>query len=153
MSIRRWFDDDDVLLDELGRAVADGAAVPQRMIEAARACFAWRTLDADLALLTSDSADAPGQLAGVRGEAPGPRLFCFEQGDFGVEIEISTLTVRGQLYPSRSGLITVLTPTGPFAETRTDDMGCFVAPWPASGPVRVRCDTKDANFVTDWLLA
>jgi hypothetical protein len=153
MSTTRWLDDDDELMAELGRVVADDLQVPARIIDAAKACFAWRTIDADLAILTGSSAGMADGLAEVRGDVPGPRLFCFEQGDVGVEIEVSSSTVRGQLYPSRTGLITVLTPTGPFAETRTDEMGCFSAPWPASGPARIRCDTKDSNFVTDWLLA
>jgi hypothetical protein len=152
MNVPRWFDDDDELIAEVRRAIADDVAVPQRMIDAANASFAWRTLDVDLAILTSSS-ELTHELAGVRGAAEGPRLLCFEQGEVGVEIEVGKTVVRGQLYPSRSGLITILTADGPFAETRTDEMGCFSAPWPRSGPVRVRCDTQDSNFVTDWVQA
>src|SRR4249920_1906056 len=124
----RWYDDDELMAD-LAQAVAERDAVPPRFVEAAINCFAWRTVDVDLALLTSIPSSSD-ELAGVRGDPAGTRLLCFEQGDVGVEIEICKSTVRGQLYPMRSGLITVITADGPFADTRTDEMGCFAVSWP-----------------------
>jgi len=149
-----WCDGDDELMAELSEALAAADNIPSHLVEAARASYTWRTVNADLdslALISESSTD--GDLLVVRGESTAPRLLSFEHNDVGVEIEISGSVVRGQLYPVRSGLITVVTAAGPFADTRTDEMGCFVVDWPRSGPVRLRCDTEDSSFITDWVQA
>ena len=58
----QWTDDDE-LMSDLGAALADEAAVAPHRREAARAAFAWRTIDHELMTLTHDSS----QLAAVRG--------------------------------------------------------------------------------------
>ena len=155
MNTTGWFDGDDELMTELSAALADADNIPTGILEAAKASYTWRTVNADLdsLALISESSTGEDLLAVVRGDSAVPRLLSFEHNDVGVEIEISGSVVRGQLYPVRSGLITVVTAAGPFADARTDEMGCFVVDWPTSGPVRLRCDTEDSSFVTDWVQA
>ncbi|HST65765.1 MAG TPA: hypothetical protein VLM05_11305, partial [Mycobacteriales bacterium] len=47
--------EDARLLAELGAAVRDGQAVPERFRAAARAAYGWRTVDAELAELLEDT--------------------------------------------------------------------------------------------------
>ena len=63
--------------------------VPQLLDEAARAAFTWRTVDAELAELMRDSAEAPRRRRGllVRGGS-GPRQLSFESPRLGIELEV-----------------------------------------------------------------
>ena len=47
---------DELLMAELGSAIEQHDPVPSTAIEAARAAFAWRTFDAEVAELLFDSA-------------------------------------------------------------------------------------------------
>lgn len=154
MSKANWFDDDDEIMAELSEALAAADDIPSYLLEAAKASFTWRTVNAELeSLALSSESSAEDDHLVVRGDSTSTRLLTFEHDEVGVEIEISGSVVRGQLFPARSGLITVVTAAGPFADTRTDEMGCFVLNWPPSGPVRLRCDTEDSSFITDWVQA
>src|SRR2546425_157833 len=71
---------DAPLLAELRLASAAREPVPPRVLEAARAAYTWRLIDAELAELIADSA-LEAQVAGVRGGVRGeqmPRLVTFE---------------------------------------------------------------------------
>jgi len=152
MNRHNWLDNDDELLAELAVAV-QAADVPGRVIQAAKASYTWRTIDSDLESLALSPGYSGYDQSAVRGASPESRLLSFEHEDISLEIEISGSLVRGQLYPVRSGLVTVVTAAGPFGDARTDDMGCFVADWPESGPVRIRCQMGNSNFITDWIQA
>ncbi|MDT3439388.1 MULTISPECIES: hypothetical protein [unclassified Pseudofrankia] len=65
MSRPPWDDDVRLLLD-LGGALDAASAVPTRIADIGRAAFVWRTVDAELAELTFDSAtDAAGRPGGA----------------------------------------------------------------------------------------
>lgn len=148
-----WADDDDDLVAEVKEALkGSGQEVPSRMLEAARAAFAWRTVDAELERLQLSSDSFRDDLTLVRGSAgPQPRLLVFEGNGIGVQVEVSSKTVIGQLYPTRSGLISVICASGEISGARTDEMGCFIDNRPkSSGPMRLRCDTEETSFLTDW---
>src|SRR3954452_9417959 len=82
---------DDELLAALGRALEQQEAVPDDVVAAAKASFAWRTIDAELAALTFDSVADAEALAGVRagGGGGGPRALTFEHDDVIVEGEVT----------------------------------------------------------------
>ena len=63
--------------------------VPPLLDEAARAAFTWRTVDAELAELMRDSADAEEEAGAllVRGGG-GPRQLSFESPRLGIELEV-----------------------------------------------------------------
>lgn len=72
---QRW--DDDRLVAELAAALAP-PDVPAGVVEAAKAVYTWRTLDAQLAALAYDSAKSGESLIGVRGGSAQPRSLAFE---------------------------------------------------------------------------
>lgn len=151
--------DDDVLLAELRAVVARVDPVPPDVAAAARAGFIWRTIDAELAQLTSDSVLDADRMASVRGPASTtPDLLTFEAGGLTVEVEATTgpkgLRLLGQLVPAQPGRVEVRHGGGTTL-VDVDDMGRFTADGLVSGPVSLRCRTAaDGDDVdTDWFLA
>jgi hypothetical protein len=142
---------DDGLLRELGAALRE-SAVDENVIRAAQAAFTWRTVDADLELLSLDASSEPADGALVRGGGPGePRILAFHGERLSVEIEIDETGIVGQITPPRPGQVTVLTPGGPQATTQADDVGCFALPPPAAGPLRLDCRLGNDRFITEWV--
>src|SRR5919112_4603527 len=86
--------DDEALREELARAMAQEAAVPDHRREAARAAFTWRTIDEELLALTHDSLDLAD--AAVRG-ALDVRTLGFESDGLSLEIEVDGDRVFGQV--------------------------------------------------------
>ena len=153
MTSFEWMDDDDAMLAELKAAVAERDAVPERLLRDAKAAFAWRTVDQELERLTLESDSLFDDLALVRSGAGDDtsRVLSFEGSGIGLEIEITDRVVVGQVFPMSAALITIVGAAGPSIETRTDELGCFVVDRIPNGPLRVRCDTQDSSFITDWL--
>ena len=133
--------DDDFLLDELRRMFAAIDPIPDRVQVAARAAIEWRTIDAELAALVSDSVvDEP--LYAVRGTAQ-PRMLTFEAPDLTIELEAEaagddTLRLVGQLVPPQPAQIAVRHGDELIA-THADARGRFVAGGVAPGPISLRC--------------
>lgn len=132
---------DEALTEALIAAVRRHDPVPPSVLEAARAAFAWRTIDADLAELEYDSLfDAP-TLVGVRG-LPGPRLVTFEAADVCVEVEVHEVgglrRLIGQIVPPQPGIVTVRYKDG-NAGVDADDLGRFQVPDVSAGPVSLQC--------------
>ena len=103
---------DEAEMELLAAMRAAGTAldpVPDLVIEAAKAAWTWRTIDAELAELTYDSWTDDKELAGVRGAvaAPSSRLLSFEARDLAVELEIVVEGDRrrlvGQIVPPSPG--------------------------------------------------
>ncbi len=152
MTSFEWMDDDDAMLAELKAAVAEADAVPERLLRDAKAAFAWRTVDQDLERLTLESDSLFDEPALLRADGDNAsRALSFEGSGIGLEIEINDRMVVGQVFPMRAALITIVGAAGPSIETRTDELGCFVVDRIPNGPLRVRCDTQDSSFITDWL--
>ena len=88
--------DDTALLLRLGAIAAEIDPVPDLVLEAGRAAFLVRRLDAELAELVADSAT---DRAGVRGGDD--RLLSFEAGEVSLELQVSAragvLHVLGQV--------------------------------------------------------
>ena len=116
---------DDELLQEL-RAALQEEPVAESVIRAAQAAFTWRTVDAELELLSLDTSDALAAGALVRGDGPGEqRTFAFRGVRLSVEIEIDEDGIVGQLTPPGPARVTLLTADGPQAATEADEVGCF----------------------------
>lgn len=154
-----WMQDDEALLAELRVAVSDrddlaadldGSTI-DRMYAAARAAFTWRTIDAELELLSVSEESAAESLL-VRGsEEPIARTLEFAGRTMSIELEIGPDLIVGQIYPIQTGRLTLLTPHGLPTELTSDDVGCFTFPRPSDGPFRLRCTTADAGVITDWI--
>jgi hypothetical protein len=126
--------------------------VPAAVIEAARAAYTWRTIDAELAELTADSTMAT---AGVRSSSA-PRLLTFEGAGVEVEVEVaqtgSTRHLSGQLVPVGRAQITVRW-SGGTQETIADDLGRFAADGIPAGSVSLAIVRPGADqpIVTSWI--
>lgn len=148
MTQPRWTDDDELLAD-LRRALGTGAAVSRHELDAARAAYTWRTVDAELATLTYDSLLDDRVL--VRGAAGAPRSLVFDAADLTVELEVTPGRVVGQLVPPGPGEVVLETGSAQDAPVATDDAGCFSLSTEPGARVRLRCTTPSTTVVTDWV--
>jgi hypothetical protein len=127
--------------------------VPPSVIDAARAAFAWRTIDAELAELTYDSALEDRALAGVRG-ASSPRRLTFESPGLTVEVEVGEGAVprlMGQLVPALGGTVE-LRHAGGSLSLAVDELGRFAVEQIPAGPLSLRCRAgADAAVETEWV--
>lgn len=149
MSSPRWTDDE--LLQELREALAEPPA-DESVIRAAQAAYTWRTVDADLELLSLEAGLELTSGALVRDGGPGgARTLVFHGGRLSVEIEIDEAGIVGQLIPPQPGQLTLVTADGPQATAQADEVGCFALPLPGSGPLRLDCRLGADHFVTEWV--
>lgn len=150
MSRNAWYEADDVLLTELGEALADVGPVPPHMLEAARAAFAWRDVDGDLELLglAEDSSLQDGVL--MRGtDAVGSRTLVFIGDELSLDLEVAS-EVIGQVIPPQPCRIVLMHGREAIAQVDADALGCFRLARPPRGPVRLTCSIHDRVAVTDW---
>lgn len=121
---------DEQLIAELAAAMRAERDVPPRLLDAAKAAFAWHTVDAELAALAFDSA---GQPAGTRAETATLRAMTFVASHITIEIEVTADALLGQVAPPRSGELLVREATGAVHVVQLDALGWFtVRPCPAS---------------------
>lgn len=145
----RW-EDDDELLAELGEAVRAGDRVPETFISAGKGAYSWRTVEAELAELTADSADpASGELAGagLRSRASAPRSLSFESSELTIELEVHADALRGQLVPPQPGSVQVRTDDDSTHAYPVDEVGWFVISPRPIGSIRLHVRTDDGASV------
>jgi len=141
------YDDDEALLRDLGDAVADSRAVTERARAAARAAFAWRTIDEELLELDHDS-DSAGLL--VRGMVTA-RVLGFRGREVTLEVELDRGHLTGQVIPGQMCRVSVVTPAGDRWEVLSDESGVFMRPLEVSGPVRFVVDVGGRTRGTAWV--
>jgi hypothetical protein len=144
VSLPRWTDDE--MLQEL-RAALEEAPVDDSVISAAQAVFSWRTVDADLELLSLES----GLTAGAQVRGGGQGMLSFHGERLSVEIEIDEAGITGLLTPPQPAQVTLVTVDGAQATTRADEVGCFTFPPPGPGPLRIECRLDADRFITEWV--
>jgi hypothetical protein len=143
---------EDPLLTALHNVLSNADPVPPSVVEAARAAYVWRTIDAELAELTADSAMST---AGVRSSSA-PRLLTFEGQGVEVEVEVaqtgSTRRLSGQLVPIGPAQVTVRW-SGGTQETVADDLGRFAVERVPAGSVSLAVVRPGAEhpIVTSWI--
>jgi hypothetical protein len=147
--------DDDELEQELRRAERLLDPVPARLIGGAVEMFGWRTIDAELAALAFDSADAQAAAA-VRGSDQ-PRLLTFGAGELSVELELTDTAaerrISGQLIPGQAADIEIRFGGQQYAAT-ADALGRFELTAAGSGPISLRfrlADPASRPVVTEWV--
>ncbi|MBM3677371.1 MAG: hypothetical protein FJW96_05735 [Actinobacteria bacterium] len=140
------------LQDLLGRA----DPVPDAVVEAGKAAYGWRTIDADLAELLADSI-VDKQPAGVRSSGTGPRIVTFESEGLTIDIEVRkerrAHRLLGQIDPPGSVTVTVELDDGAVAATTTsDELGRFELRFDEGARIRLRVDAPAAaSVVSAWL--
>jgi len=146
----------DALARLLTAAVAaDG--VPLAVQDAARGAFAWRTIDADLATLSYDSAD---ELAGAGTRGPRERMLTFEFDNVVIDLEVSPRgplhELTGQVVTASDVDIEVQQPSGPSQQAVVDRLGRFQVAGVPSGPLRLLCrfpgSAARAMVLTEWVV-
>ena len=131
--------DDDALLADLGELLRSRNEPPPELVEAGKALYTWRTVDAELAELSFDSLVDAGSTTRA---GDGPRLLVFAAGEHTVDVEVLD-------DPTGRRLIGQLSPPGPaevrlrtgaeVADTTADDLGRFMLalpPTPAAASLR-----------------
>ena len=148
MKVPHWTDED--LLTELGAALREEEAPDAAFIRAAQTAFAWRTVDAELETIGLAAGCGLSGAGRVRGAGPGqPRLLAFHGERVSAEVEVDETGMVGQLSPPGPGRVTLITPDGPQATAVADEVGGFTLP-PASGPIRLDCESAAGRFITEW---
>jgi hypothetical protein len=147
-------EDDGALVDELRRVVGIADPVPERVLEAARGSFSWRTIDAELAELAYDSMLEAG--AALVRSSDDRRTLTFDAPDVSVEVEVTAAGAErrllGQLVPPQAASIEVRHGGGTTA-VDADELGRFAAAGVAAGPVSLVCRLADARAIaTEWLV-
>ncbi len=143
---------DDVLQGAVAAALHATDPVPERFIVAAKESFTWRTIDAELAELTFDSAES--ELVGVRG-ADATRQVTYQAPGFEIEVAIISDGARrlvGQLVPPHEGTVQLR-----FADlvvaAEVDSLGRFSFEDVPLGPISLRLDLGEgATVETAWTL-
>jgi hypothetical protein len=146
------------LLAALRAAATALDPVPDLVVEAAKAAWTWRTIDAELAELTYDSWSEDMELAGVRGAvaAPTSRLLSFEARDVAVELEVVVEGDRrrlvGQIVPPVPGVVEVHHRRG-VELVEADTVGRFAVASVAPGLFRltVRPAGDPRQVATAWI--
>jgi len=143
----RW--DDEELLAELRQALCGCRAVPPEFVAAAKSAYTWRSIDAELAQLSYDSAC---QYAPTRAEAASIRALTFASAHLSIELEVMDDSLFGQILPAQAAIVEIQARTDAETEISTDEIGCFtIHPIPRS-PFRLCCRVAARTGVlTGWL--
>lgn len=130
--------EDEQLLEELGRALQSLDPVPNSVLGAAKGAFLTRNLDRELAELVFDSATGR-EVVLARGDAV--RTLSFRAGNLLIELEARRQEglILGMLVPTRSatveleveGLVTASVPSDSFGRFRFEEV--------SPGPLTIVC--------------
>ncbi|MEU5262758.1 hypothetical protein [Amycolatopsis sp. NPDC021455] len=149
MAMADHWSSQEELLAELGEALRSAQEVPAGFVEAGKAAFSWRDLDAELATLSHDSAAA--RPAGVRADAAPLRALTFSGRDFTIELEVGSGDLHGQVVPAQPGELDVETREGTVLTVPVDEVGWFVVRPKPAGRFRLRVRIRSGHIVlTDW---
>jgi hypothetical protein len=149
----------ELLWQMLAGIMREADPVPPEVIQSGRDSLTWRTIDAELAALTYDSAAEQPAAAVVRAWE-GPRLLTFEAQGLTVEVEVTALGARrqliGQLVPPQQALVTVRHHQGDTVTVEADELGRFRTADLPAGLSSLRCQLAGmpagAAVVTDWIV-
>jgi len=148
--------DDEGLLAALRALVRHDEPPPPWSAELAKSSFGLRALDAELAVLTSDSGLATAQSVVRSGSAS--RLVVFDAADLSLEIEIEpgdradSWRLIGQLSPGTPARIQLRQQHAEPVWVTADDRGRFTADHLAGAPLSLIC-ARDGRrtAVTEWI--
>lgn len=146
---------DDELERRLRALATEADPPPALVVDAAKAAFLLRDLDAELAVLVADSAvDDPAVL--TRAVVSDVRMLSFECGDVAVELDVETdpLSRRVRLSGLAVGAVgaVVLVRADDRVSADLADDGRFVLDSVAPGPLRLELTTPDGRRVTtSWI--
>jgi hypothetical protein len=145
---------DDDVEGALRAVLAAIDRVPEAALAAAKAAIAWRDLDAELALLTSESGLELSHLRGGQ-----PRLLAFRSAQMAIELEVFSIAgvarLLGQLDPPLAADVTIES-AAQSRNTRADSHGRFTVVGLNDSWMRVIVEHPDfegARTATEWFQA
>ena len=149
MNDQTW-ERDDELLAELGDALRSAGPLSASHVEGQAAWSRREKRHLEIARLTLDSLLADSSsLRDVQNASA--RMLTFVTDDqVSLEVELNGNRLVGQIFPYVPGIITSVTIAGPEQNAEIDDVGCFSIEVP-TGPFRLRFDSPEVIFVTDWM--
>jgi hypothetical protein len=149
----QWWNDDDQLLEVLQDALTGATEVPPSLVEAGKAVYAWRTIDADLAALTYDSAWDSGEVGVTReAESATLRRLTFASEVLSIELELTPEELLGQLTPPQGGTVRLASGSDDLGTTPVDELGFFIVRPVPRRPFRITCQTDSGTTVmTGWI--
>lgn len=153
MTHQPWADD-PTLVTDLREALAAREALPPAFAAAARAAFAWRTVDEDLLLaeLSFDSALPQGALATRSGADLASRMLVFDGAGYRIDAELDGEGgAVGQITPAGGGTIRCETPDATFDEGAINEVGCFNIRAPRTGVLRLHAIVDGHPIATAWI--
>lgn len=144
--------EDAELLAGLREGLSQSDPVPFEVVEFAKAAYAWRDLDGDLAALEFDSIDEEVP-SGVRSTTTF-RMISFQAGQWMIDVEYDEATqqLRGAITPEARYTIELHT-SGTYFITESDQAGRFVADGVSPGPLGMCLRFRDGGVVkTEWVV-
>lgn len=146
MMSKDWLADDS-LLRALDRAVRAPDPTPPAVLDAARAVYTWRTVDAELAELVHDSDREAPALAGLRAEEADLRTLSFAAPGLTIELGVAPTALLGLLVPPGPTEVTVRLDGGTTSTVPVDEDGCFRVAPPPTGLFSLACETAGGRHV------
>ena len=143
---------DDQLMAMLAEAQRAGDDVSDRSRAAARAAFAWRSIDEELMELTYDSRiHDEVAVRGASDPVGGSTVVGFQGAAFSLEVERDGEELMGQVVPAEKCRVTLVTREGEGLTVHADETGFFTLPLTGAGPCRLRVRVGDLVESTSWL--
>ena len=139
--------DDDQLLEQLRQLAAVKDPVPRSVVDSAKAAFALRTLDEEMADLLFDSL-LDDSLVGVRGGSS--RQLTFGVNEIAIDLDVESDQLVGQVTPAGIPTLELQTPEL-ISSVAVDSLGRFFAKRPKAGPFRLRLDVEGQRVTTEWV--
>jgi hypothetical protein len=145
------------LLAQVREMLDETDPVPEFLLDAARATYTWRTIDAELAELTGDSLLEGAAVRSSRA----PRLLTFTAAAATLVVEVAEhpggaslgRRLLGQILSPRPADVEVRHAEGTLSVT-ADEFGRFRAEAVPPGPISLACRFGDAaqpQLVTSWV--
>jgi hypothetical protein len=139
--------DNDSLLRALGDALRTPDPTPPDVLDAARAVYTWRTVDAEFAELVHDSRFETPLLAGLRAEEAELRTLSFAASGLTMELGVSPVALLGLLVPSGPAEVTLRLDGEAPTMVPVDEDGCFRIAPPPAGLFSLICEVADGRRV------
>jgi len=142
-----------ILREALSPGPPGGEDPPDRVLEAAYAAGSWILLDAQLAELVVDTADARAVM-GVRAPLADPHQLTYRLHDLTVECELDADALLGEVTPAQALRLELVRPDGTHRPVDLDADGRFLVRPRPRGPVAILCTRAGGPaIVTPWFLA
>lgn len=143
-----WFESDEQLLEELGRALADRSP-DSEPVEMLMTGYDLVMIDSAEATVTFDP--AIDEMAATRSAATGVRMLTFTVDETDIDVEVADGWVVGRVSPPRSGLV-FLDEVHGTVRASLDGLGGFEFELHSPTTFRIRLEDAEGGAIsTPWI--